>query len=75
MRDAINPSEFDRLVGATRRGQSWEEVRVMLVGVDPAALDRNFREMVLSAAGRLVEAPPVEAPPVEEPPKAKRGKG
>ena len=72
MRDAINPSEFDRLVGAVRRGQAWEEVRVMLVGVDPAALDANFREMVLKAAGVL---PDVVEPQPEELPKAKRGKG
>lgn len=63
MRDAINPAEEDRLVRAVKAGKGWDEVRGMLPGVDPSALDRGFRERVLRLAG--VEAPaeaPGEAP-------------
>jgi hypothetical protein len=62
MRDAINPSEYDRLVAAVRQGKSWDEVRGMLPGVDPSALDRGFRERVLREGG-AEEAPPPQVVP------------
>ena len=62
MRDAINPSEYDRLVAAVRSGKSWDEVRGMLVGVDPTALDRGFRERVLREAGVDVAPEPQVVP-------------
>jgi hypothetical protein len=51
MRDAINRDEEQRLVAAVRAGQPWDEVRGLLHGVDPEALDRGFKARVLRAAG------------------------
>lgn len=56
MRDAINRDEEELLVKAVASGKTWDEVRGMLVGVDPEALDRGFRERVLRAAGVTLEA-------------------
>jgi len=79
MRDAINPTEYDRLVGAARAGKSWDEIRGMLPGVDPGALDLGFKAQVMRAAG--VEEPAPEPVPevmaqlverAQEPPKARK---
>jgi hypothetical protein len=63
MRDAINFDERDRLVRAVRAGHAWDEVRGMLRGVDPVALDRGWKDAVLRLAGVEEPAP---APAVPE---------
>ena len=65
MRDAINRDEFDRLVKEVKAGKEWGEVRGIIPGVDPEALDRAFKAMVFKAAG-LEEARPEPVPEVEE---------
>ena len=76
MRDAINQDEEDRLVRAVQSGKSWDEVRGMLYGVDPEALDRGFKAQVLRKAGVVepaLEPPPMDSPPVEKPTRRSKG--
>ena len=78
MRDAIGPSEEDRLVKALKNGKGWDEVRGMLPGVDPEALDRGFKERCFRLAGMGVEPvlPVIEEPKVEaRAPVVRKGKG
>jgi hypothetical protein len=68
MRDAINKDEGRSLAAAMRLGKSWDEVRGMIPGVDPAALDRGWKAWVLREAG-VVEPEVVPEPVAEEPKK------
>ena len=78
MRDAIGPDEEGKLVRALRSGLPWEEVREILPGVDPAALDRGFKDRIhmLAGLGPPSPAPELELAPVleVEAPRFKRGK-
>lgn len=70
MRDAINNDERIRLVAAVQAGMPWEQARSILLGVDPVALDKNWRDTVFRLAGYVEEASePVE--PLVEAHKAK----
>ncbi len=51
LRDAINPFEEEKLVRAMKAGRTWDEVRGILPGVDPTALDKGFKERVMRQAG------------------------
>jgi len=70
MRDAINPSEEHALVAAVKSGKTWDEVRGLLHGVDPVALDRGFKERVFRLANVPLE---VEEPAPEKPQRKARG--
>jgi hypothetical protein len=66
MRDAINRDEYAALVAAVKSGKTWDETRGVLPGVDPIALDKNFKAIVLKAAGVEDVQPATATEEVEE---------
>ncbi len=65
LRDAITDEERFILVRNLKAGHPWEKVRESLLGVDPAALDANFKEWAFKKAGvAMPAAKPVAAKPV-----------
>jgi len=58
MRDGVYPDEEYNLVQALRAGKTWDEVRGSLPDVDPAHLDKEFRERCFRQAGLLLADPP-----------------